>query len=154
MIKKMGGMNRILFLIALLLLLVGCMGMNVRVSDGRSDYSIYKNGSLACSRSDSCEVYTSGDAMYLEARRNNVVYAGMVVYKQCTSYEGASGPSSVAPTNDIFAFSVLSTLSLASWGATVGDCRGYFPSDVVIPIGPRDSLQANYPWEKPISSGQ
>ena len=145
-------MNRILVLFALLLLLVGCMGMNVRVSDGRSDYAIYKNGSLACSRSDSCEVYTSGDAMYLEARRNNVVYSGIAVYKVCTSYAGASGPSSVSPTNDILTFSVLSVASLASWGATVGDCRGYFPREVVIPVGPRDSLQANYPWDKPITS--
>ena len=141
-------------LLALSLPLVGCMGMKVRVSDGRADYSIYKNGSLACSRSDNCEVYVSGgDVMYLDARRNNVVYGGMVVYRQCNSYEGASGPSSVSPTEGVLAFSVLSAFSLASWAATVGDCRGYFPLEVEIPIGPRDSLQANYSWEKPISSG-
>ena len=144
-------MNRILVLFALLLLLVGCMGMNVRVSDGRSDYAIYKNGSLACSRSDSCEVYTSGDAMYLEARRNNVVYSGMAVYRECRSYDGASGPSSISPTNDFLTVSVLGTVSFASWAATAGDCRGYFPLEVVIPVDLKDSLQAkNYPWDKPI----
>ena len=144
-------MNRIIVLFALLLLLVGCMGMKVRVSDGRSDYAIYKNGSLACSRSDSCEVYTSGDAMYLEARRNNVVYSGMAVYRECRSYDGASGPSSISPTNDFLTVSVLGTVSFASWAATAGDCRGYFPLEVVIPVDLKDSLQAkNYPWDKPI----
>lgn len=144
-------MNRIIVLFALLLLLVGCMGMKVRVSDGRSDYAIYKNGSLACSRSDSCEVYTSGDAMYLEARRNNVVYSGMAVYRECRSYDGASGPSSISPTNDFLTVSVLGTVSFASWAATAGDCRGYFPLEVVIPVDLKDSLQAkNFPWDKPI----
>ena len=143
-------MNRVLVLFVLSLLLVGCMGMKVRVSDGRADYSIYKNGSLACSRSDNCEVFPSGDAVYLEARRNNVVYSGMAVYRECRSYDGASGPSSISPTNDFLTVSVLGTVSLASWAATAGDCRGYFPREVEIPIGPRDSLQANYPWEKPI----
>ena len=88
-------MNRVLVLFVLSLLLAGCMGMKVRVSDGRADYSIYKNGSLACSRSDNCEVFPSGDAVYLEARRNNVVYSGMAVYRECRSYDGASGPSSI-----------------------------------------------------------
>ena len=144
-------MNRIIVLFALLLLLVGCMGMKVRVSDGRSDYAIYKNGSLACSRSDSCEVYTSGDAMYLEARRNNVVYSGMAVYRECRSYDGASGPSSISPTNDFLTVSVLGTVSFASWAATAGDCRGYFPLEVVIPVDLKDSLRAkNFPWDKPI----
>lgn len=144
-------MNRIIVLFALLLLLVGCMGMKVRVSDGRSDYAIYKNGSLACSRSDSCEVYTSGDAMYLEARRNNVVYSGMAVYRECYSYEGASGPSSISQTNNFLTVSVLGTVSFASWAATAGDCRGYFPLEVVIPVDLKDSLQAkNFPWDKPI----
>ena len=148
----MDGMNRVLVLFALSLLLVGCMGMKVRVSDGSGDYSIYKNGSLSCSRSDSCEVFPSGDAVYLEARRNNVVYSGIVVYRGCSSYAGASGPSSVSQTNDILTFSALNTLSVASWAASVGDCRGYFPQEVVIPVGPRDSLQANFPWDKPITS--
>ena len=146
-------MNRVLVLFVLSLSLAGCMGMKVRVSDGSGDYSIYKNGSLACSRSDNCEVFPSGDAVYLEARRNNVVYSGMAVYRECRSYDGASGPSPISPTNDFLTVSVLGTVSFASWAATAGDCRGYFPLEVVIPVGLKDSLQAkNYPWDKPITS--
>lgn len=72
-------MKRFCLLFVLFGALVGCYGptMKVRVSDERSDYSIYCNGVQVCDRSDSCEFPTlwSDEVFYLQVRRNNVIYA-------------------------------------------------------------------------------
>jgi len=150
-------MKRFCLLFVLFGALVGCYGptMKVRVSDGRSDYSIYCNGVQVCDRSDSCEFPTlwSDEVFYLQVRRNNVIYGGLNIYREdgtaqpqrradyVMRHTYASGDL-LATTKDVFTLSLLLS--------TPSKTPGYFPAEVVLSVGPKDSLQANYPWDKPI----
>jgi len=150
-------MKRSCLLFVLLCVLVGCYGpaMKVRVADGRSDYSIYCNGVQVCDRSDSCEFPTplSDKGFHLQVRRNNVVYGGVNIYREGGTarpqhgadhlMKAAHAPGDLLKTmNNAFILSVFST--------TPSETPGHYPAEVVLSVGPKDSLQANYPWDKPM----
>jgi hypothetical protein len=149
-------MKLTVLLFALFCLLVGCAGpaMRVRVSDGRSDYSVYRNGVEVCTQTDSCEFSTpiSDESFYLQVRRNGVIYGGTRIYReggaQLSDRSVENWMRSTRPTN---AYEVTTNvLTLPIFDLKPSKIPGQFPDEVVLTIGPKDSLQANYPWDKPM----
>ncbi len=151
------GMKWYFLLIILFVLLNACASgpaMKVRISDGRSDYSIYRDGELVCTRSDSCEFSTpvENESMYIQVCRNNVIYGGVRVYRESgTSLPSRGVEKWMRSTHPSDAFELVTGMfTLPVFFLTPSKIAGQFPAEVVLTVGPKDSVQANFPWEKPI----
>ena len=147
---------------AISLLFVGCASsyeMWVSVSDGKGDYSIYCDGEQVCLTSDNCRIKssTSEDTIYLEARKNEVVYGSLLVNRGESTYHFSAGllrywpffsdgrghPSTVMT----FAFLDMIALPVAVATAIIPTKEsGQFPAGVTIPITRRDSTWVS-PWD-------
>lgn len=160
-------MNRyvvIALIFATSLLFVGCASsyeMWVSVSDGKGDYSIYCDGEQVCPTSDYCRFKssTSEDAIYLEARKNEIVYGNLWVSRGESSYHFnagllrywpffSDGRGSGGVVTTLFFFDMI-MLPVAVVTAVVPTKEyGKFPTEVTIPITRNDSSWVS-PWDKP-----
>ena len=151
-------------LLFLMLWFVGCSSyVRVRVSDGAGDYSIYRNGELVCSASDACTIESTAESeMYLEAKKDNVVYGAAYVHRQkqeidhsrdderdwftgkTKKEEREESEARSRSLSFIFAFVFPVFLICIDFGK--------FPSEFVIPVETLDSSVENYPWDQPLSS--
>ena len=161
----MGRKVKYCLLLILSLLFVGCMSASiaVRVADGRDDYSIYCDGKLACATSDNCVVktMTNDDHVYLQVRKNGVIYGGVNVYREgntSVSKSSLSGWDPPSPSGhglqvlgDVLTNFPLYTLTyFALTPSNDYKVYGEFPKEIVLNVGPRDSSLVNYPWDQPI----
>ena len=154
----------VVLILATALLFVGCAfsyEMWVSVSDGKGDYSIYCDGKQVCPTSDYCRFKssTSEDAIYLEARKYEIVYGNLWVNRGESSYHFSAGllrywpffsdgrgHGSVAVT---MLFLDMIALPVAVVTAVVPTREsGKFPTEVTIPIIRNDSTWVS-PWDKP-----
>ena len=157
-------MNRYIVLF-LSLFFVGCASryeMRVSVSDGKGDYSIYCDGEQVCPTSDYCRFKssTSEDAIYLEARKNEIVYGSLWVYRGESSYHFSAGLLRYWPffsdgrgrpgTVMTMLFLDMIALPVAVVTAVVPTREsGKFPTEVTIPLIRNDSTWVS-PWDKPM----
>ncbi len=150
----------ILFVMSLWL--VGCASyVNVSVSDGGGDYSIYRNGELVCSSSDACTVESTAESgMYLEAKKDGVVYGSAYAHRvkkeidhsRDDEYDWSRRKTRKQIREEteqnerslslIFAFVFPFFLVCVDFGK--------FPDEVVIPVETPDSAIADFPWDQPI----
>ena len=161
----MGRKVKYCLLLILSSLFVGCMSASiaVRVADGRDDYSIYCDGKLACATSDNCVVktMTNDDHVYLQVRKNGVIYGGVNVYREGDTSSSGSALSGWNPPStsgqglqvlgDVLTTFPLYTITyFALTPSKHSGVYGTFPKEVVLNVGPKDSSLVNYPWDQPI----
>ena len=149
-------------LLFLMLWFVGCSSyVRVRVSDGAGDYSIYRNGELVCSASDACTIESTAESeMYLEAKKDNVVYGAAYVHRQKNEIDHSrdderdwfTGKTKKEEREELEAgnreLAVLFALVFPVFLICVD--FGTYPNAVVIPVKEPNSAEANYPWSLPM----
>ncbi len=157
-------MNRYIVLLALSLFFVGCassFNMKVSVSDGKEDYSIYCDGELACLTSDDCVIKssTSEDTIYLEARKNEIIYGSLQVNRGKSTYHFSAGLLRHWPffsdgrgrASTVMTMLILDAIMFPVAVATAvipTKQAGKFPTEVVIPIARKNSAWGN--WDKSV----
>lgn len=158
-------MKKFCFLFVMALWLEGCASLvSVRVSDGAGDYSIYRNGELMCVASDTCTIEaTAGSNMYLEAKKDNVVYGAAYVYREKKEIDHSrdnernwwTGKTKKEEREEFEAGSRNLSVVFALVFPVFLICVdfGKFPNEVVIPVDVPDSSVADYPWDKPMRNG-
>ena len=157
-------MRKLVFLFVMMLWLVGCAAhVNVRVSDGSGDYSIYRNGELMCESSEACSVEVSAaKSMYREAKKDGVVYGSTYTRREKKEIDHSrdderdwfTGKTRKEEREEAEANQKsLSLLFIAVFPVFLLLIDfGSYPDEVVIPIDVPDSSVVNYPWDKPIRS--
>ncbi len=158
-------MRKVLFFSTLFLLLTACStGIKIRISDNTDDYAIYRNGKLACLSSANCVIKGSvKDEIYLDARKNGIVYGSTVVRKMIkenvserNKYEGLDWyeiEEKKKEEEKLFQAKIITNVVLFFvFPVFLFDVDfGEFPKEVVIPIEKPDSSVAEFPWEDPIN---
>ena len=156
-------MRRFGFLFVMMLWLVGCAAhVNVRVSDGSGDYSIYRNGELMCESSEACSVEVSAaKSMYLEAKKDGVVYGSTYTRREKKEidhsrddernwYTGKTRKEEREESEQ--SLKSLSLLFIAVFPVFIFMMdSGSYPNEVVIPLDVPDSSVENFPWGQPIN---
>jgi hypothetical protein len=156
-------MRKLGFLFVMMLWLVGCAAhVNVRVSDGSGDYSIYRNGELMCESSEACSVEVSAaKSMYLEAKKDGVVYGSTYIQREKKEidhsrddernwYTGKTRKEEREESEQ--SLKSLSLLFIAVFPVFIFMMdSGSYPNEVVIPLDKPASSVENYPWEQPIN---
>lgn len=142
--------------------LVGCASyVNVSVSDGAGDYSIYRNGELVCASSDACVIESSAKSeMYLEAKKDGVVYGSTYTFREKTEIDHShdyernwwTGKTKKEEREELEAGNRTLGVMFALVFPVFLICVdfGKFPNEVVIPVVEPDSSKANYPWNLPM----
>ena len=150
----------VLFVISLWL--VGCAtNVNVRVSDGGGDYSIYRNGELMCASSENCTIEgTAESKMYLEAKKDGVVYGSTYTYRVKKEIDHSHDDErdwwtgktrkeirEESEKNKMVVSFCFALVFPVFWLFTDS---GKFPGEVVIPVETPNSNVVDFPWDQPI----
>ena len=156
-------MRKFGFLFVMMLWLVGCASLvNVRVSDGSGDYSIYRNGELMCESSEACSVEASAaKSMYLEAKKDGVVYGSTYTRREKKEidhsrddernwYTGKTRKEEREESESSLKSLSLVFIAVFPFFIFLID-SGSYPNEVVIPLDKPASSVESYPWEQPIN---
>jgi len=155
-------MKNVCFLFLILFFLVGCASyVKVSVSDGAGDYSIYRNGELVCSASDTCTIETTAEnGMYLEAKKDGVVYGSTYTQRVKKEIDHSDDDKrdwfsnktkkEIREENERNERTLGVVFALVFPVFLICVDFGSYPNEVIIPVESPDSQVESYPWDKPI----
>ena len=156
-------MRKLGFLFVMMLWLVGCAAhVNVRVSDGSGDYSIYRNGELMCESSEACSIEASAaKSMFLEAKKDGVVYGSVYTRREKKEIDHSrdderdwfTGKTRKEEREEYEqSLKTLSLLFIAVFPVYIFLIdSGSYPDEVVIPLDAPDSSVEKFPWDQPLN---